>query len=102
MSGILSSGVERTSIGARPLVNVYRPREVRAMLWDAGFIDVQINIRHFRSNDAFPYSYASRWIPRPRDPELLDSIGRRAGWYVVARAVRPGVARGTATSQRFS
>ena len=89
MANILSSGVERTSIGARPLVNVYRPKEVGAMLRQAGFIDVRIHTRHFRATDAFPYSIASKGMSKLRDPRVLDSVGRKAGWYVIGRAIRP-------------
>ena len=89
MANILSSGVERTSIGARPLVNVYRPRELGAMLNDAGFVDVRVHTRHYRTSDAFPYDMLAKFIPRLKDPEVLDSVGRRAGWYVIGRAVSP-------------
>ena len=80
MANILSSGVERTSIGARPLVNVYRPRKLAAMPDGAGFIDVRVHTRHFHSADAFPYDLLSKLFPRLRDPQVLDSVGRRAGW----------------------
>ena len=80
--------VEYSSIGARSLVRVYRPRDVRALLCDAGFTDVTTVVRHFQPSDAFLVAALGRWIPRLRDPHVHEWIGRRAGWYVVARGVR--------------
>ena len=89
MAGVLSSTVERTSIDARPLVNVYSRKDVRNMLRQAGFVDVRVHSRHFNKTDAFPYEAAARRIARLRDPKLLDRIGRKAGWYVMGRGISP-------------
>lgn len=89
MATILSSGVERTAIGVRPPVNAYHPRQLVAMLGEAGFVDVRAQTRHFRSIDAFPYELLAKAFPRLRDPRLLDSVGRRAGRYVIGRAICP-------------
>ena len=89
MAGVLSTSVEHTSIGARPLVNVYSQRQVRAMLEAAGFVDVKTHVRHFHAHDAFVVNRLSRRVARLRDPEVLDRIGRRAGWYVVAEGRHP-------------
>jgi ubiquinone/menaquinone biosynthesis C-methylase UbiE len=88
MDAVLSGGVEYSSISARPLVRVYRPRELRALLRDAGFADVTTVVRHFQPSDAFPVAALARWFPRLRDPRVHEWIGRRLGWYVVARGVR--------------
>jgi ubiquinone/menaquinone biosynthesis C-methylase UbiE len=83
MAGVLSAGVERSSIGARPLVNVYGPRELRRLLSDAGFAGVRTTVRHFHPGDAFVVGIPARRIRGLRDPRVLDRIGRAAGWYVV-------------------
>jgi ubiquinone/menaquinone biosynthesis C-methylase UbiE len=89
MAGVLSSGVEYSSIGARPLVRVYGRRQLKAMLEEAGFERVTVHARHFRSSDTVPTRLLARALPALRDPERLDRIGRRAGWYLVARGARP-------------
>jgi SAM-dependent methyltransferase len=84
MSGVLSRGVERTSIGARPLVRVFRPRQVERLLLDVGFSYVSTRVRHFQPNDTPPTAALRRlgWNP---SPTTLDRLGRMAGWYVVGR-----------------
>ena len=89
MAGVLSANVERSSIGARPLVRVYTPRAVRAQLRDAGFAGARTSVRHFQPGDAFPYQLLASRVAALRDPRLLDRIGRLAGWYVVGYGVRP-------------
>ncbi len=89
MAGVLSSTVEVSSAGSRPLVDVYSPKELRRMLEDSGFIDVRVHARHFNPTDAFPYGIAAKRIARLRDPKLLDSVGRKAGWYVIGRGISP-------------
>jgi ubiquinone/menaquinone biosynthesis C-methylase UbiE len=74
IAGILSADVERTSIGARPLVRVYSRRLVRAMLRRAGFRAISTWISPFRPED-------SRFTRR-----LPSSLPLRGGWYVVAHA----------------
>ncbi len=89
MGGVLSSGVEYSSIEARPLVRVYSQREMRAHLSDAGFVDVRTNVRHFHASDT-PLTYVlRRRVKRLDDPQVLDRIGRIGGWYVIARGTRP-------------
>jgi hypothetical protein len=65
MAGVLSSGVERSTVGARPLVRVYSPRRLRRMLTDAGFVEVSTEVQHFRPEDTF----------------IMASL-RRRGWLV--------------------
>ena len=82
MAGVLSAGVEVSSIDARPLVNVYSPRQTRALMKRAGFSDVRTVVTHFHPSDAFLYSAASRAIPKLRERSVLEWVGARAGWYV--------------------
>jgi ubiquinone/menaquinone biosynthesis C-methylase UbiE len=82
MDGVLSTGVEESSIGARPLVNVYTPKQTREMLERAGFVDVRSEVAHFHVDDAFLYRRLAMLAPKLRDPRTLERVGRRAGWYV--------------------
>lgn len=77
MAKVLSTSVEKTSIGARPLVRVYTPAEVRTELERAGFAGVRTFVRHFRWEDI-------GWRPlKTRAPAFRSRIGATAGWYVV-------------------
>jgi SAM-dependent methyltransferase len=88
MEGVLSRGVEVSSIGARPLVRVYSPRKMRRLLASVGFTSVATTLRHFDAGDTFlTAALARRWSVLRRD-DVLDRIGRGAGWYLVATAVR--------------
>jgi ubiquinone/menaquinone biosynthesis C-methylase UbiE len=88
MEGVLSRGVEVSSIGARPLVRVYSPRQMRRLLTSAGFASVATTLRHFDAGDTFlTAALARRWSVLRRD-DVLQRIGRGAGWYLVATAVR--------------
>jgi ubiquinone/menaquinone biosynthesis C-methylase UbiE len=86
MEGVLSRGVERSSIGARPLVRVYSPRKVRRLMRQAGFNEVRTVVRHLRPEDSFLTDSVRRYL-RPR---TLDALGRVAGWYVIGQGTRPG------------
>lgn len=87
MERVLSSGVERSSIDARPLVRVYSPRQVRRMLRDAGFGQVGVEVRHFLPSDTF-VTLALHRRGRLSTRSVRERIGRVAGWYVVGRGVR--------------
>ena len=87
MAGVLSSGVERSSIGARPLVRVYSPRQMRATMREAGFSAVSSSVRHFNASDTFITHVLESRVAALRDPGVLERIGRVGGWYVVARGV---------------
>lgn len=89
MEGVLSRGVEFSSIGARPLVRVYSPRAMRRLMTEAGFAGASTTVRHFRTTDTFITHALAERIPALRNPALLDRVGRAAGWYVVARGSRP-------------
>jgi len=89
MAGVLSSGVEYSTIGARPLVNVYSPSQLRAMLEAAGFVDVTTRVRHFQPSDT-PITHVLKGRLRLLGrPEVLDRIGRIGGWYVIGIAIKP-------------
>jgi len=74
MAGVLSGGVEWTSIGARPLVRVYTRRSVTRMLRRAGFINVRTWVSPFRPADS------------PLTRRLPASWPLGGGWYIVAHA----------------
>jgi ubiquinone/menaquinone biosynthesis C-methylase UbiE len=82
MEGVLSY-VEHSSIGARPLVRVYSPREARRLLREAGFSSVASQVRHFHARDTGPTLFLEPLFPPLRNPRVLDRIGRVAGWYVI-------------------
>ena len=90
MAGVLSRGVEYSSVDARPLVRVYTARQLRSLMADAGFSDVGVTIRHFRAVDT-PLTYPLRRLRLLQEPVVLDRIGRVGGWYIVAK--------GTATAE---
>jgi len=81
MSRVLSRGVERTTIDARPLVRVYTRSRVRQMLGDAGFSASDLVIRHF---DPAATPETRFLVPFPRVSQWL---AERFGWYVVATAI---------------
>jgi ubiquinone/menaquinone biosynthesis C-methylase UbiE len=88
MEGVLSSGVEHSSIDARPLVRVYGPAELHRMMRAAGLAGVEVDVRHFLPSDTFLTLALHRRGLLP-GPSALDRLGRVAGWYLVARALRP-------------
>jgi hypothetical protein len=77
----LSRGVERLSIGARPLERVYSPRQVRRLLRDAA--DVATSVGGFNSSDTPLTDLLSRYLSVLQRPETLAGIGRIGGWYVL-------------------
>jgi ubiquinone/menaquinone biosynthesis C-methylase UbiE len=89
MAGVLSSGVERSSIGARPLVRVYSPRALRRHMRDAGFADVTTTVRHYLTSDTSITRLLAPRLPILRNPAVLDRLGRIGGWYVIGRGLRP-------------
>ena len=87
MAGVLSSGVEYTHIGARPLVRVYSPAQAQRLMREAGLRDVRVDVYHFKYGDTPLTAVAGRLAGIFRDPRILDRIGRIGGWYVVARGL---------------
>jgi ubiquinone/menaquinone biosynthesis C-methylase UbiE len=88
LDGVMSETVERTSVGARPLVHAYSPGEVASMLRSAGFAAVSTHVRHFQSNDT-PPTKALSMIGLELPVAARDRLGRIAGWYVVAHGRAP-------------
>jgi ubiquinone/menaquinone biosynthesis C-methylase UbiE len=88
MSGVLSRGVERSSIGARPLVRVYSPRQLRDMMRAAGFGDVRTAVGGFNARDTPITGFLAGHTRLMDSPERLARIGRVGGWYVLAAARR--------------
>jgi ubiquinone/menaquinone biosynthesis C-methylase UbiE len=83
MEGVLAH-VEHSSIGAKPLVRVYSPRQARRLLQAAGFSDVTSRVDHFHARDTGPTLFLEPLFPPLRNPRVLRRIGRLAGWYVTA------------------
>lgn len=83
MAGVLSANVERTSVGARPLVRVYSPRQVRRLLSAAGFADVRTAVGGFNPEDTPITAVLARHSEFFRRQSTLDAIGRVGGWYVL-------------------
>jgi ubiquinone/menaquinone biosynthesis C-methylase UbiE len=81
MTGVLSTGVERSSIGARPLVRVFSRRQVERMLVRARFECVSTWISPFRPSDS-PFT---RGLP--------NSLPLGCGWYVVGHAIASPAAK---------
>lgn len=93
MAGVLSSGVEYSSIGARPLVRVYSLKQMRELMTQAGFDDARVVVRHFQPTDT-PITYVlRRWVKALENPRVLDRIGRIGGWYIVATGTKPATAQ---------
>lgn len=88
MSDVLSSSVEFSRIGARPLVNVYTSRQVQGLLRDAGFVDVSVHPRHFNMGDTPITAPFQGRVPFFERAHILDRVGRLAGWYLVGIARR--------------
>ncbi len=88
MAAVLSDGVERSSIGARPLVRVYSPRAARTLLEDTGFAHSTVKVRHFRWIDV-PFGQAVERFSPMRNQRVLDTLGRIGGWYVIAEGQKP-------------
>lgn len=83
--------IEATSSGALPIVNVYSRDEVRSMLSFAGFDPIATAIRKLNVEDLPNLPILERaWYHVPTG--WLDTLGRRWGWYVVARARKPATA----------
>jgi ubiquinone/menaquinone biosynthesis C-methylase UbiE len=88
MAGVLSRGVERSSVDARPLVRVYSPRRLRGMLTAAGFRDVDTSVWHFKPVDSFLTQFLARRFPRLAEPPFTDKVAHVAGWYLLGTGSR--------------
>jgi ubiquinone/menaquinone biosynthesis C-methylase UbiE len=79
------SMIEYTTSGARPLVNVYRRREVAALLHEAGFTVETIWVRRLMREE-LPRFPIVRWFYPYVSQQWLDLLGKAFGWYVIAKA----------------
>jgi ubiquinone/menaquinone biosynthesis C-methylase UbiE len=81
------AAIEYTSSTARPLVNTYTSGDVRRILLASGFEVGDVWIRKLAVED-LPTLPILR-VVWPRVPKsVFDAVGRRFGWYVIARATR--------------
>jgi ubiquinone/menaquinone biosynthesis C-methylase UbiE len=89
VEGLLARGVEQSSVGARPLVRVYSRRALRRLMSEAAFTDISIEVRHFAAADTPLTKVLAGKVAGLHDKQLLDRVGRIAGWYLVAFGRRP-------------
>jgi len=68
--------------GALPLVNVYSRRQTRRLL--RRFSSVEVTTHHLEASHFSYLEPACRSLPR----SVLESAGRRWGWYVLAHATK--------------
>lgn len=78
ITGVAAREVEHSTVGARPLVLFSTPKQLRAILADAGFHAVRTEVRHFAPTHG---QFFTGWI---RDPRLIRWLDRRVGFYVIA------------------
>jgi ubiquinone/menaquinone biosynthesis C-methylase UbiE len=88
MKGVLARYVETTSIGARPLVRVYSPRQLWRMLHEAGFVGVRTSVRGFNADENPLSALIARHTRLLDSASACERIGRFAGWYVAGVALR--------------
>ena len=83
------SRIEYTSSDARPIVRVYSRRRITSLLAASGFQVERTWVRKLAREDlpGIPGLYQFVWPHLPA--RLLDWLGRRWGWYVIARARKP-------------
>jgi hypothetical protein len=79
--------IEFTTADSHPLVNVYSRGEVASILERAGFAVREMWVRKLTPEDlpSLPV-FRSLWRIVPR--RWLDLLGRRWGWYVIARGAK--------------
>jgi ubiquinone/menaquinone biosynthesis C-methylase UbiE len=83
MAGVLSRGVERSSIDARPLVRVYSPPELRRLMRDAGFEAARTEVGVFNTIDTPISDLLARRTHLLDSPRVRERIGQVGGWYVL-------------------
>jgi ubiquinone/menaquinone biosynthesis C-methylase UbiE len=88
IAGVMSTTVERSSIGARPLVRVYGPRQLRRMLADAGLTQIASSVGGFNATDTPFTDVLARRTRLLDNPRVLDFLGRTGGWYVIGSGRR--------------
>jgi ubiquinone/menaquinone biosynthesis C-methylase UbiE len=79
MADLLSANVEFSTIGARPLVNVYSRRQLGRLLKEAGFQNVLVKGSPLMPDEG----YIIRRLPK----RVLIAMSRlRVGWYLIGLA----------------
>jgi SAM-dependent methyltransferase len=82
------AAIEHTTSDARPVVHAYTRKGLRQTLERAGLSVVSVKVRKLTLDDLPPIGPASRiWYHVPQS--MLDRLGRRLGWYLIARARKP-------------
>jgi SAM-dependent methyltransferase len=89
MSRVMSYEEKGSRPGARPLVVVHTPAQLKARLARNGFERTTVGVRHFRFDDLPFTKPLSRLKPDWDHSAAMQWIGRKLGWYVVALARRP-------------
>jgi len=74
MGEIMSRSVEKSEHGARPLVKVYTPQQLRSMF--GAFVDVDVVQRQMI---AVEVPRLLKWMP-------LDTVGSLMGWNLIVKA----------------
>jgi SAM-dependent methyltransferase len=81
------SMIEYTTSDVLPLVNVYSRGRLRRLLEETGFSVRSVWVRKLLREDLPDLPVLWRvWGRIP--PRWLDRVGKRFGWYVIARAVK--------------
>jgi ubiquinone/menaquinone biosynthesis C-methylase UbiE len=78
MAGVLSAHVERSTVGARPLVRALTASQLRAMLHQAGFGVASVEPTPFQPHETL---FTKKLTRVPQFP---------VGWYLIGRARRDG------------
>lgn len=79
------SMIEYTTSGARPLVNVYRRRDVAKLLEQAGFTVEKLWVRRLMREELPGVPLLRKLYPHIPQP-WLTFVGKAFGWYVIAKA----------------
>ncbi len=80
--------MEANTAGISPLVNVYSRQELATLLNEAGFTVANISVRKMQPDD-MPLPRIFLPLYRLVPQRFYDAVGRRWGWYVVGRGVKP-------------
>ncbi|HPG56769.1 MAG TPA: class I SAM-dependent methyltransferase [Candidatus Wallbacteria bacterium] len=81
------SGIEYTTSNEKPLVNVYTVDEVEKLLEGCGFEAAETYVRKLVWQD-FPLLKIFGFIWKRIPNGLMEWLGSRYGWYVIAKAVK--------------
>jgi SAM-dependent methyltransferase len=84
---VISYAEDGSAPTRRPLVSVYTRRSLVDSLKRHGFVDIRVGARHFRLED-LPFAKSLQRFERIQRGRLIDRIGEKAGWFLVAVATR--------------